>query len=169
VLSFIAAESGRRYGPADLQLAEDLAHRAAIAIENAQLYGELKEAARQKDEFLAMLAHELRNPLAPIRNALHIMKMPGADAETVEQARDMTERQVHHLVRLVDDLLDVSRIMRGRIELRKEPIELGLVIARAVETTQPTLDAQGQELVVTTTAEPVLLDADPIRLTQVIG
>src|SRR5207253_3119375 len=102
----------------------DLAHRAAIAIENAQLYGELKEAARRKDEFLAMLAHELRNPLAPIRNALHIMKMPGADAAIVEHARQMTERQVQQMVRLVDDLLDVSRIMRGKIELRKEMVEL---------------------------------------------
>ena len=112
VIAFVSAESGRAYTAADLRLAEDLAHRAAIAINNARLYNELKEAGRRKDEFLAMLAHELRNPLAPIRNALQIMKMPGAGASTIEQARQMTERQVQHMVRLVDDLLDVSRIMQ---------------------------------------------------------
>jgi Osmosensitive K+ channel histidine kinase len=79
VITFISAESGRRYDANDLALAEELAYRAGIAIENARLYGEVREADRRKDEFLAMLAHELRNPLAPIRNALHIMKQPGSD------------------------------------------------------------------------------------------
>jgi PAS domain S-box-containing protein len=169
VLTFVMAESGRRFDAADLRLAEDLAHRAAMAIENARLYSELKEADRRKDEFLAMLAHELRNPLAPIRNALHVMQMPGADAEAVERARQMTERQVKQMVRLVDDLLDVSRIMRGKIELRKEPVELASVIATAVETAQPMIDAQGQELIVSVPAEPIRLEADPARLTQVVG
>src|SRR5205823_6057776 len=130
---------------------------------------ELAAADRRKDEFLAMLAHELRNPLAPIRNALHIMKMPGADAAMVEHARDMTDRQVRHLVRLVDDLLDVSRIMRGRIELRKEPVELAGVVATAVETAQPVIDAQGQHLTVSVPPEPLWLDADPTRLAQVVA
>ncbi len=169
VLSFATAESGRRYGPADLRLAVDLANRASIAIENAQLYSELREASRRKDEFLAMLAHELRNPLAPIRNALQIMKMPSATPAVVEQAREMTERQVHTMVRLVDDLLDVSRIMRGKIELRKEAIDLATVVARAVETAQPILDSQGQQLLVSLPAEPVRLEADLTRLTQVVG
>jgi signal transduction histidine kinase/ActR/RegA family two-component response regulator len=169
VLTFVTAESGRRYGPADLRLADDLAHRAAVAVENARLYGDLQEADRRKDEFLAMLAHELRNPLAPIRNALHIMRMPGANSEVVEKARQVTERQVQLLVRLVDDLLDVSRIMRGRIEPRKEPIELAAVIARAVETAQPILDAQGQELILQFPREPLPLEADPVRLAQVLG
>jgi PAS domain S-box-containing protein len=166
VLTFIAAESGRRFGPDDLRLAEDLAQRAGVAVENARLYGELKEAGRQKDEFLAMLAHELRNPLAPVRNALQVMKMPGAD---VEQARGMAERQVAHMVRLVDDLLDVSRIMRGRIELRKEPVELAAVLAQAAETAQPMLDAHGQELVLSAPPEPLWLEADPARLAQVVA
>lgn len=169
VISFVAAESGRSYSAADLRLAEDLAHRAAIAIDNARLYSELKEAGRRKDEFLAMLAHELRNPLAPIRNALQIMKMPGANASTIEQARQMTERQVQHMVRLVDDLLDVSRIMRGKIELRKEPIALAVVVDHAVDTTRPILDAQGQEIIVALPDEPLRLEADPTRLAQVIG
>ena len=89
---------------------------------------ELREADRRKDEFLATLAHELRNPLAPIRNSLQILKMPRVDAETVERSREMMERQVEHLVRLVDDLLDVSRVMRGKVELRRERVELAAVV-----------------------------------------
>src|SRR5207253_1954689 len=106
----------------------------------------LREADRRKDEFLAMLSHELRNPLAPIRNALHIMAAPGIDAATLGHAREVTERQVQHLVRLVDDLLDVSRIMRGKIDLRKQPVELTQVIGGAIEIAQPMIDAHGQQL-----------------------
>ncbi len=169
VISFIAAESGHQYDAADLALAKDLASRAAIAVENSQLYRELKDADRRKDEFLATLAHELRNPLAPIRNSLQILKMPRLDAETIERSREMMERQVQHLVRLVDDLLDVSRVMRGKIELRKEPIELASIVARAVEMVQPLLDAQSHQLTVTLPPESLQLDADPIRLAQVVG
>jgi PAS domain S-box-containing protein len=169
VLTFVAAESGRRYGPADLAVAQDLGQRVAIAVENARLYGELKEADRKKDEFLAMLAHELRNPLAPLRNATQILRMPGADAATAGRARDMIERQIQHLVRLVDDLLDVSRIMRGKIELRKEPVTVAAVVARAVETAQPAIDAPGHRLEVSLPAEPVWVEADPVRLAQVVS
>src|SRR4029078_4820263 len=123
-LTFATAESGRRYTDADLALAMDLAHRAAVAVENPQLYQALRETDRRKDEFLATLAHELRNPLAPIRNSLQILKMPRVDAEAFGRTRDMMERQVEQLVRLVDDLLDVSRVMRGKIDLRREPVEL---------------------------------------------
>src|SRR5205085_3926037 len=114
-ITFVAAESGRRFDATDLAVAEDLAHRAGIALENARLYSEVREADRRKDEFLAMLAHELRNPLAPIRNALHIMKQSGADGAVVGRVREMMERQVQHLTRVVGDLLDVSRISRGTI------------------------------------------------------
>lgn len=169
VLTFATSESGRIYTDADLVLAKDLSQRAAIAIENTRLYGELKEADRRKDEFLATLAHELRNPLAPIRNSLQILKMPRVDAETVERSREMMERQVHHLVRLVDDLLDVSRVMRGKIELRRERIELATVIARAVETIQPILEVQGHELSVRLSTDSLPIDADPVRIVQVIG
>ena len=169
VLTFATAESGRKYTDADLALATDLAHRAAVAIENTQLYQALRDTDRRKDEFLATLAHELRNPLAPIRNALQILKMPRVDAETVERSREMMERQVHHLVRLVDDLLDVSRVMRGKIELRKERVELATVVARAVETVQPLVDAQGHQLSVRMASDSLLLEADPVRLAQVVG
>ena len=125
VLTFIAAESGHRYDDADLAVAKDLADRAAIAIENAQLYRELREADRRKDEFLATLAHELRNPLAPIRNGLQVLRLAGASGEMVDEARAMMERQLGQMVRLVDDLLDVSRITRGKLELRKERVDTG--------------------------------------------
>jgi PAS domain S-box-containing protein len=168
-LTFATAESGRRYTEADVALAIDLAHRAAVAIENTQLYEALRDQDRRKDEFLATLAHELRNPLAPIRNALQILKMPRVDAATAERSRNMMERQVHHLVRMVDDLLDVSRVMRGKIELRRERVELATVVARAVETVQPLVEAQGHELTVLLPVESLPLDADPVRLSQVIG
>jgi PAS domain S-box-containing protein len=129
----------------------------------------LRQADRRKDEFLAMLAHELRNPLAPIRNALHILKMPDVPAPLLAQVRGMMERQVQHLVRLVDDLLDVSRIMRGKIQLRKEPLDLAAVISRAVETAQPGIEAQGHQLTVALPAEPVRLEGDLIRLAQVLA
>src|SRR5262249_27755548 len=129
----------------------------------------LKEADRRKDEFLAMLGHELRNPLAPVRNALQIMKMPGVNPEAVGQAREMMDRQVHQLVRLVDDLLDVSRIMRTRIDLRKEPLDLGKVFAREIETAQPAIDAHGHELSVTLPPDSLRLQGDVVRLAQVVS
>ncbi len=129
----------------------------------------LRENDRRKDEFLATLAHELRNPLAPIRNSLQILKMPRLDAAIAERSREMMERQVHHLVRLVDDLLDVSRVMRGKIELRKERVELASVVARAVETVQSLIEAQGHQLMVSLPPESLPLEADPVRLSQVVG
>jgi len=133
------------------------------------LLASLRDADRRKDEFLATLAHELRNPLAPIRNALQILKMARVDAATVQKTRDMMERQVQHLVRLVDDLLDVSRVMRGKIDLHVEPVELATVVARAVETAQPLIEAQGHHLALSVPHESLLVRADPVRLTQVIG
>ena len=130
---------------------------------------ELRDADRRKDEFLATLAHELRNPLAPISNSLQILKSPSLNAAVLQQATEMMERQVHQLVRLVDDLLDVSRVMRGKIELRRERVELVSVVNRAVEMVQPHLDAKQHRLVQSIPAHPLVLDADPIRLSQVFG
>ena len=134
-----------------------------------EVEAQLRDADRRKDEFLATLAHELRNPLAPIRNALQILRMPRVDAATVERSRDMMERQVHQLVRLVDDLLDVSRVMQGKIELRREFVELATVVARAMETAQPLIEAQGHQLETSLPSESLLLDGDPVRLAQVVG
>ena len=147
----------------------DITDRKRAEDDLRQMAADLSEADQRKDEFLATLAHELRNPLAPIRNSLQILKMPRVDAETAQRSRDMMERQVHHLVRLVDDLLDVSRVMRGKIELRRERVELATVVARAVEMAQPLIDAQGHELTVSLPPESLPLDADPVRLAQVVG
>jgi PAS domain S-box-containing protein len=165
VIAFVSAESGRKYTIADLNLAEDLGRRAAIASENARLYATLREEGRKKDEFLAMLAHELRNPLAPIRSGLDVLALLGTDGEIL----DAMQRQVEHMVRLVDDLLDVSRIMRGRIELRREHVELQSVITRAVETVQTMVSDRKQQLSVTLPSETIYVDADPVRISQVIG
>ena len=113
-----SASSGRHYRQEDLWLAEDLAHRAALVVENSRLYHELEDAAHRKDEFLAMLGHELRNPLAPIRNAMQIFRMKGATDSDLEEVAGMVERQVQQLTRLVDDLLDVSRVGHGKINLQ---------------------------------------------------
>lgn len=126
-------------------------------------------ADRQKNEFLAMLAHELRNPLAPISNGLQLLKLPGLDDDTLKQTTALMERQLFHLVRLVDDLLDVSRIVTGKMAFHREPTELSGVIARAVEETQPAIDARGHELMLSLPARPITVDADAVRLAQVVS
>ncbi len=129
----------------------------------------LKDADRRKDEFLAMLAHELRNPLAPIRTAAQVLRVVGGSDPNVRRSTEMIERQVQHLTRLVDDLLDVSRITSGKIKLQKEPVDLAVVVARAVETARPFLDARRHQLTVALPPEAVRLEADATRLAQVVG
>jgi len=166
VVTFIAAESGVLYDVSDLAVAEDLAHRAAIAMENMELYRELRESDRRKDEFLATLAHELRNPLAPIRNGLQIMRLGGNNKESVERTQGIMERQLGQMVRLVDDLLDLSRISRGKIELRRERIELSTIVNSALETCDSAIKQQGHELTLNLPEEPVYVDGDRTRLAQ---
>ncbi|HLJ93383.1 MAG TPA: response regulator [Gemmataceae bacterium] len=129
----------------------------------------LREADRRKDEFLAMLAHELRNPLAPIRNAVQIMRMVGATDPELQRTRDMIDRQVEHMTRLVDDLLEVSRITGGKIKLQKETVDLVAVANRAVETSRPLIDARQHELIIDFPPRPIVLEADPTRLAQIIS
>jgi PAS domain S-box-containing protein len=144
----------------------DITDRKRLEEELRQHAAALSDADRQKDEFLAMLAHELRNPLAPIRSGLYLLTMSdSADRETVE----VMQSQVEHMVRLVDDLLDVSRIMRGKIQLRKVPVELSQIVRRATETSMPLLDTQEQRLEVSLPANPIWVDGDPVRLTQVFS
>ena len=150
-------------------IVRDITDRKRLEQELRRRVQELAEADREKNHFLAMLGHELRNPLAPMRNALHLMKMPGANSELVGQARDVLERQLQYLVRMVDDLLDVSRIVRGQIELRKEAVDVAVAIARAIETAQPTINAGNHELSVSVPEQPIWVEADPIRLAQVIA
>jgi signal transduction histidine kinase len=129
----------------------------------------LKEADRHKDEFLAMLAHELRNPLAPIHNAVQLMRLKQLSDPQVAWSRDVIERQVVHLTRLVDDLLDVSRITRGKITLNKEVIELATLVARTVETVQPLIEERGHTLSVAIPNGMLAVLGDPTRLTQALG
>jgi PAS domain S-box-containing protein len=129
----------------------------------------LREADGKKDEFLATLAHELRGPLAPIGNMLAIMKRADGRADLIEQGLVTMDRQMGHLTRLIDDLLDVSRISRGRIELKKERVELSSVVQMAVEMQRSLAEHAGHEVVVTLPSEPIPLNADPIRLAQVLG
>jgi signal transduction histidine kinase len=128
----------------------------------------LKEADRRKDEFLATLAHELRNPLAPLRHGLDILRRR-PDGEEAADIRDMMDRQLVHLVRLIDDLLDVSRVTQGKIELRKELIQVADVVRSAVEASRPLMESAGHSLSVELPSDPIWLDADLTRLAQVIG
>jgi PAS domain S-box-containing protein len=130
---------------------------------------ELAEDARRKDEFLAVLAHELRNPLAPVRNALQVMRLGRHDAGLVEQMRAMAERQVGYIAHLVDDLLDLSRISRGLLRLLKEPLDVAQPVQQAVEGVQPLVRERQVTLSVSLPAEPVYVEADPTRLQQVVG
>ncbi|MFN8602294.1 MAG: ATP-binding protein [Candidatus Binatia bacterium] len=129
----------------------------------------LRDADRRKDEFLAVLAHELRNPLAPVRNALEILRLKGVQDATLRRATDMMGRQVNVMVRLVDDLLEVSRITRDKLELRREPIEMTAVIASAVETSRPLVDAARLRLTLTLPPEHLVVEGDSVRLAQVFS
>ena len=129
----------------------------------------LREADRRKDEFLAILAHELRNPLAPIRNSLHILRLSGATDPEIARVGEMMERQVNHMVRLVDDLLEVSRITRGKIELRKESVDMATIVRNAVEACRPLIDAAGHRLSIDLPSRPLRVEADPVRMAQVMS
>ncbi|MEQ9407570.1 MAG: PAS domain S-box protein [Fuerstiella sp.] len=168
VVTFVTAESCRCYTEADLAFADELARRSAIAIENSQLYQELRDADRRKDEFLATLAHELRNPLAPIRNGLQILRLAGPQ-DDIDEVRLMMERQLNQLVRLVDDLLDVSRITRNKLELRKRRIELKEVVQSAIDTSRSLMEQAGHAFSWTLPSTPVYLEADLTRLAQVFS
>jgi CheY-like chemotaxis protein len=150
-------------------LVELYARQAAESIDNARLYRTIREADRHKGEFLAMLAHELRNPLAALWNALYLLRSVGMDDPAASQARDVAERQVRHLARLVDDLLDVSRISSGKIQLRTEPVDLREAVARAVEIVRPLVEARRHEMLVSLPEESTVLEADTARLEQVLS
>ncbi len=160
----------RSLADANARLAE--AHstlQAEKTRELEELNATLREANRHKDEFLAMLAHELRNPLASIHNAMQLMRNPQLPAPQLGWAREMIERQLGHLTRLIDDLLDVARITRGKINLARQPVTLSDVVARAVETVQPLLTQQRHQLVLDVAREPLYIDGDPTRLIQIVG
>jgi PAS domain S-box-containing protein len=137
--------------------------------ERKQAEAALRDADRRKSEFLAMLSHELRNPLAPLRNGLQILRLAGGHGVAATEARAMMERQLEHMVRLIDDLLDLSRITNGKLDLHKEQIELSTILHIAVETSRPIIEAAGHQLTVALPPQPVAVYADRIRLAQVFA
>ena len=165
----------RTFTQAEVDLLQAFADQAALAMRNVQLFAreqaaraEAEAASRAKDQFLALLAHELRNPLAPIVSAAALLRRPGTPATVLEQSAGIVARQATNLARLLDDLLDVSRITRGRIELRLETVSIADAIATALEATRPLRDERRQTVALTLPATPVDVEADPARLEQII-
>jgi len=152
-----------------IALIREFASRASIAMENARLYSAVQEADRRKNEFLAMLAHELRNPLAPIRNAVHILASAEELPPKLGWARDVIGRQADHMARLIDDLLDVSRIVQGKVAVKPERLHVSTLIERSVEASAPRLGAREQVLDVVLPKESIEIDGDSVRLSQVLS
>jgi PAS domain S-box-containing protein len=167
VLGLVSCEPSRRYTEREVRLAENLADRIATAVDNARLFHAVKEANRQKDEFLAMLAHELRNPLAAIRYAVALGQMSNGDSTS--ELFEIIDRQTQSLARLIDDLLDVSRISGDKVSLRKEPIEVATIINRAAATVRPLMEQKHHELIVEIPDESMVLYADPTRAEQIMA
>ncbi|HYE93753.1 MAG TPA: ATP-binding protein [Terriglobales bacterium] len=162
-----ASRTRDRFEPDDLAFLETICHYVTVAYERLRLLNELKEVDRRKDEFLATLAHELRNPLAPLRNAAQLLRVRESAEAELRWGRDVIERQVEWLTRLIDDLLDISRITRNNLELRRQRVEIADVVNGAVESSRPLIDARGHALTVTLPSEPIYVDGDVVRLAQV--
>ncbi|MFL5243001.1 MAG: ATP-binding protein [Gemmataceae bacterium] len=170
---------GTRRRPAfnadEVFLMHNVADHVAISLQRAGLIEELRHQAaklaerdRRKDEFLAMLSHELRNPLAPILNALHVLRQDRIEPAVLHKVRGIIERQVRNMAHLVDDLMEANRITQGKIHLRKEPLELSAIVDRASETVRTLIDTRQHELIVSLPTEPIWLEADPTRLEQIL-
>jgi signal transduction histidine kinase/DNA-binding response OmpR family regulator len=167
-LSF--ASRGRDEFDADeLEFLATVSRYVTVAFERLRLVRQLREQDRRKDDFLATLAHELRNPLAPIRYSLELQRRAAGDGLLQEQARGLMDRQVRHMVRLIDDLLDISRVNRGKVQLRKERVDLAAVVHAAIESARPHVDERGHTLAVNLPAENMPLNADPTRLAQILS
>jgi PAS domain S-box-containing protein len=167
VISFAASESSRRYKQSDVDFAEDLAGRVATAIDNAHLFDSVKQADRQKDEFLAMLAHELRNPLAAIQYASVLVQMPSSEPKT--ELFEIIERQIKNLARLIDDLLDISRISQNKIQLKREYLDAATVVARAAAAARPLMEQKKHTFTIDVAKDAMPLYADATRAEQIIA
>ena len=168
-LTLIMGHSGRSFGPAETLLAQDMAGRAAIFLDNARLYRDIQESDARKNEFLAMLAHELRNPLAAIQGANYVLRISEQTPDKIAWAQAIIDRQVSQLVRLVDDLLDVARITQGKIRLQLEPVEVSAVVELAKELSGPLVTARRHRLQLTGPAAPLWVRGDATRLAQVLA
>ena len=166
---FVSDLSPRVWTPEEVELVKETAERTWEAIERARAEEQLREANARKDEFLAMLAHELRNPLAPIRTGLELIRRGGDTVVAVERVRGMMERQVGHMVRLIDDLLDVSRITSGKIVIQREPTLLGSLVRSAVEANRAAMAAKRIELRVELPQDDCVIDVDPTRFVQILS
>jgi signal transduction histidine kinase len=162
-------ELRRRVEAQSLEVKTLSEERAVLIAELEVRAAALADADRRKDEFLATLAHELRNPLAPIRTAMQILQRAKPDKKTVAELRCVVERQIVHLARLIDDLMDVARITNGKVHLQRETVALAAVVSQAVEVCQPLFDAMGHRLDVSAPAGPVMLYADPVRVVQILA
>ncbi len=155
--------------PLILLAIEDITERKMLERALGRQVEELAAADRSKNEFLALLAHELRNPLAPLRNSLNLLETPGADGAVTGRALQVMHRQIRNMARLIDDLLDVSRITRGKVLLQKEPVELIHLLRRSAEVVQHEIVSRGQQLTLTLGSRPIYLDADATRIEQIFG
>lgn len=167
VIGLVACDPLRRYTQREVALAESLAQRVAVAVDNARLFHAVKEASRQKDEFLAMLAHELRNPLAAIRYAVTLGQMSPDDS--ADEMFGVIDRQTGNLARLIDDLLDVSRISRDKITLQRRNADVRVLIAGVTATVRPTLEEKHHELVLDIPDETIVVYVDPTRAEQILA
>lgn len=165
----LADKAEGAFTPDDEAVLMQVAQMAAVAIDNARLVDDLQVADRRKDEFLSVLAHELRNPLAPIRSGLHLMKVAHHDARIVGRAREIMERQIAQMVRLIDDLMDLTRISRGKLLVQKRRVALDDVLRIAVETSQPLIEQAGHAFTLDVPADAVFVEADETRLAQVFA
>ena len=164
-----ASRSKDSFAPDELDFLRTVSHYATAAFERLRFIQQMREGERRKDEFLATLAHELRDPLAPLSNAVELMKRADGGGEVLQHVRDTMERQLSHLVQLVDDLLDMSRITRNRLDLRMRRVELSTVIHQAVDAARPMAESLNHELKISIPADAIVLNADPVRLAQVFG
>jgi signal transduction histidine kinase/CheY-like chemotaxis protein len=161
--------SGRVWRREDISLAVEASGRAGVALDNALLVRDIQENDERRNEFLAMLSHELRNPLAPIRNAVRVLQKTNIQHPTLDWALGVVDRQVTHMARLVDDLLDVARITRGKIQLRREAVEVSEVVATAVETSRPHIESHKHSLSVSLPDAGLMIRGDKARLSQVLS
>jgi signal transduction histidine kinase/DNA-binding response OmpR family regulator len=167
--TLVLGYADRAFDAATRALAEDIAARTAVAIDNCLLYAKVQEADQRKNEFLAMLAHELRNPLAPVRNAAQMLRSPQADPAKLEWAANVIDRQSRHLARLVDDLLDVARITQGKITLSFEAVDVATAVSMAEEMTRQLIESRRHTLAVRLPATPLAVYGDCARIAQVLG
>jgi signal transduction histidine kinase len=167
-ITFVSCEGLHTYEQEEQALAQNLADRAGLAMDNARLYDEAQEALKRRDEFLAVLAHELRNPLAPIVTAAQVMRLQGGMSASQQRQQAIIERQSQHLTHLLDDLLDLSRVTHGKIDLRMEPVDLAVVVSDALQVIRGIVEEKKHQLTIELDPMPMVVFGDATRLAQIL-